>query len=113
MILVQSLSQVQCLSGLCPKSEIVSSHETLLYSVWTNPEFLCPISFQEPFNWTGTLPTLDNFGQGLDILCTFLLVRLVRLDRVWTEIGLRLDFVSNLCPTNHRKEHPGFKLIMI
>ena len=32
MILVQSLSQVQCLSGLCPKSEIVSSHETLLYS---------------------------------------------------------------------------------
>ena len=89
MILVQSLSK----SSVCPKSEITSPAETLLDSDWTNPGFPCPISVQEPLIWTGTLQTLDNLGQGLDRPSTFLLVRQT-LDRVWTEIGLRLD----LCP---------------
>ena len=92
------------MSGLCPKSEIASSHETFLDSVWTNPGFPCPISVQEPLNWTGTLQTFDNFGQGLDRPCTFLLVRQT-LDRVWTEIGLKLDFVSSA--TNHRQGAPN------
>ena len=53
---------------------------------------------KETLTWTGTLQTSDRTRIRLDRLSTFLEIGQT-LDRVWTEIGQTLDFLSNLCPT--------------
>ena len=79
--------------------ETASPDNFLLDNVWTNVGFLSPISVQESLNWTDILQTLDRSCTLLDRLCTFSEIGQT-LDRVWTDIGQRLDFVSNLRPTN-------------
>ena len=96
---VQSMSK----SNVCPiivQSKEMQSNNILLDKVWTYPWFPCPMTVQDPLNWTGSLHTLDRLCIWLDIPCTFPSIGQT-FDRVWTEIGQTLDFVSNSCPTNH------------
>ena len=48
-------------------------------------------------------------GQRLDRPCTLLVIGQT-FDRVWTEIGQRLDFSSKLCPTTRRQGAPRYVL---
>ena len=76
------------------------SEQFVLDKVMTNSGFSCPISVQAAFHWTRTLQTLYSIGQGVDEDCILHLIRRT-VDRVWTGIGQRLDFVSSVRPTNH------------
>ena len=88
------------------------SEQFVLDNVMTNSGFSCPISVQAAFHWTGTLQTLYPIGLGVDEDYIFRLIRRT-MDRVWTWIGQRLDFVSSVRPTNHwlgvPKYHKGAK----
>ena len=95
LIIVQSLSN----SNVCPKYNILASEHSTLDKVWTHSGLLSPISVHPACYWTGALQTLYFIGQRVDRACTLYFIWQI-FDRVWTEIGQRLDFVSNLCPTN-------------
>ena len=77
---------------------MVSEH-LVLDNPWTNSGFEYPISVHAASHWTGTVQTLNLYGQRVDRACTFQFIGQT-FDRLLTEFGQRLDFTSNICPTN-------------
>ena len=75
------------------------SDNLVLDNFWTNSGFTCPISVHAASHWTGAVQTLYLYGQRVDRACTFQFIGQT-FDRLLTEFGQRLDFTSNLCPTN-------------
>ena len=107
--LIQTLSRVYLSSGgnICSPSVVQSL---------SRPGYpICVKTLsRELKTWILSGQSLDNntfywinVGPGLDKPWTWIWIGLT-LDKHWIKIGLSLDWISNICPTNHRTGVPKF-----
>ena len=103
------------LSRFCPNPKFVQTlsillywHNILLDRVWTNSGSECPISVQALDDGQSLDRHLTKFVLFLDRHCTWTTIgqsldrdwtKFGQLDKVWTETGQSLDFMSNVCLT--------------